>query len=276
MSVSLFEMFREFEAVTIVEDAEGGPSVEVAFRSLTYDEHGRLSETMEKERELAKQEIDTTDTRKRLAENLSRQSLSELIDLVVEMERPLAAAVSDLAPTPPKALSAEAITATSPTPEGEAVEKKEAVEKAVMTAWELSRREELSPSKSEVLIAMLVNRQVNLAVSSRANQKFAESALVIQTVDLSRKMLLSQDPKAANFIGHLAPKMRQRLLEEWQHFMERTNEKAIRRASKDPRFLRSGMSPSVSPDSPGATASTLSTSPTPSPSSTPSEAGSIT
>jgi hypothetical protein len=258
---NLFDLFKEYEKQTI-EDPEGGDPFEYAFRALDYHENQTLLEAIEKERNDAQKRVATDENRKNIEMQIAEWTVERVIKEILGLERGAAESNADLAPgveEKVKGLSAE---------EAEKVRKE--AEQAAMKKWEEERGADLKGTDEGVLRKMLVERQIRALITLQTNAKFLETAIIKMMVDVETKQpLLSTEPKDPNFVGRLMPRTREIIVDQWQEFMAKSNEKRLRAAAKDPRFLASGSSPRKQDDTPGATTETPSGSP---PASSPSTA----
>lgn len=245
---NLFDLFKEYETQTIKDDA--GDEVSYAFRALDYTQHQSIIEQMDAARKEAKAKLDTQDTKDRLMEQIDEWKTDKIVDAIIDLERGTVEANADLAPG-----------AEQPSEEERAKAEKAAVEK-----WEAQRREELQKligpelpdGPPDVLLRkMLIERQIRALILVQTNARFLEDAVVKMVVDPETKEpMFSADPKDANHIGRLMPQTRDLIVEAWQKFINKTNEKRMRAAAKDPRFLQSGDSANKGVATPGETTET--------------------
>jgi hypothetical protein len=291
----LFDLFLEFRPYTI-EDA-AGESVNVVLRALRYDEQQRIVEQLGDIRYKARDRHDTKEMRESLAKELAPLARDRLVDTLVLFERPVVEASADMAPpvpkpvvvsaepaaeapvpaTPPPDATEPSPSAAEPSDQASAADKKpgERNEAAAVVKWEAERRQQLAEITDEATLrAMVVDRQIELAVQSEVSQRLASLQLVEMVVDPeTREPLLSNNPKDDNYIGKLMPATRARFIELWREFQQDISDQNLRRAARSGPFSPSGELPKPPGDSPGATIETPSPSPPTSPVSTPGVTG---
>lgn len=251
---NLFDLFKEYEKQTI-EDPEGGDSFEYAFRALDYHENQTLLEAIEKERNDAQKRVATDENRANIRLQIKEWTVERVIKEILGLERGAAESNVDLAP----GVEEQIKEAKSPS-EVEQIRKD--AEAAALKKWEAERETALKSTDETVLREMLIERQIRALITLQTNAKFLETAIIKMMVDAdSKEPILSTDPKEPNFVGRLMPRTREIIVDQWQEFMAKSNEKRLRAAAKDPRFLASGSSPNEQAATPGATTETPSGSP---------------
>jgi len=264
----IFELFKETESYTIL-----GPHDEripILFRSLDYGQNAALVKEMDLIRAAIKDDFEAEDLRAGLTDQVVRLTREKLLDAILSLERPLATEQADLAPgADPEAIDA-------------AKKEQEAVVK-----WEEARKTELEGMEDKDLRTLVVDRQTRLLVNSRLLGEFMNSSLVHMVLDPeTQDAMFSADafecaqcgkrsrdlsPTAeiccgqpmepvANFIGRLAPQIREQLVEFRRQFTMKKDEKEIRKVAESNAFLPSGESATKSDDFPGAMIETQATS----------------
>lgn len=261
-ALSLFDLFRETFEFEIKDNRNR--KMKVCLRSLNAIQNSTLIEDMAAHREIAKAEIDTPLFRQTFAAQLKPLTDEQVVDLILTMEEPTAAANIDLAP---------GVEDPEETPDDEAKAKSEAErEKAALERWRTERKAELEALDGgrDVLDVMAIERQIALLTQARIATRFMDHQLVLMVVDpATQQPMLSLDPKAKNFIGALMPEVKQAIMEQRNKFAGERDDQALRKTAKKGPFSRRGRSRGRPTGSPGETTETPSTSrPTSQPSTT--------
>lgn len=253
MGTSLFEMFRNTETVEIVDESS---SVKIAFRSLNFAESTEVVDLITKARVEASKEIDAPDYKQMLLTEVKTWTDRNIIDRLIETEKPGAVSVVDLAPKDGE-------------PKDDEHRKK--LELEALAQWEAARRTQLGSEELVELQRLMVDRLVQIEISTRANARYTRECLIRMVMDPeSNQPYLSADPAAGNYIDKLMPGARIALVGLWQAFVIKQGEKQLRQLVKSPGFLPSGALPKPPESSPGATTEIPSTSQPTSPVPTPS------
>lgn len=278
----IFDFFKETEVFQVA--GPGGEKFPVLFRSLDYGQNAALVQEMDIIRSSIKHDLEADDLRAGLLDQAIRLTRESLYAAILNLERPLAVEQADLAPgADPGAVDAA---------------KKEAEAAA---KWETMRQAELNDMDDKDLRTIVVDRQTRLLVNSRLLGEFMNSSLVHMVLNPETKQpLFSMDAMECqecghrmrelsattqvhceqpmeiveNFIGRLAPQIRDQLVDFRRQFTMRKDEKETRKVADAPVFLPSGGSPKEPDDSPGATIEIPSSSPRTSSSAMPNDLGS--
>lgn len=265
----LFDIFKETQTYDVL--GPDGEKFPVVFRSLDYGQNAALAKEMDVMRAAIKYELEGDDLRASLTDQAVRFTREQLFDAVLNLERPLAEEHADLAPgADPDAVEAA---------------KKEAEN---IKKWEETRRSELEGMEDKDVRMLVVDRQARLIVNSRLLSEFMSASLVHMVIDpevndfmfssdafectvcnkRSRDLSVAaavccEQPMAPvpNFIGRIAPQVREQLVEFRRQFTAKKDEKAIRKAADSAAFLASGESPNPPDASLGETIETPSSSP---------------
>lgn len=248
----IFDFFKETASFEIT---CGDEKIPVLFRTLDYGQNAMLAKEMDIIRVTMQHEKSSEDTKGLLMDQAIRLPPERLIEAIMNMERPIAQELADLAP-------------------GITPEEREEKEKEAAVKWDANRKAELEALSVKELRDIVIERQMRLLVQSRVLNEFMDQSLVAMVLDPETKEpMFSGDPESEDWIGHVAPEVRTQLMDFRREFTRKKDEKTIRTTAVEPAFLPSGESVSAPVDSPGETTETLSTSPATSPPSTPVAAG---
>ena len=202
---------------------------------------------MEHARLRVRAEMGKNGEREGMENSIVSLDVEQIIDIVINLERPIAANVADLAPN-----------GTEEETEAARKKEKEATEK-----WEVARRKELGAMEISEVRDVVVRRQESLFINARAVQDYINERLCQMLIDpqtgdpvFSSTELLEDGKPDPDYIGKLMPETRNQLLAFLDKFLAKRNEKQIRKAAEDKAFLASGELPKADTDSPGETTET--------------------
>ena len=260
----LFHLFKETESYDIIGPAK--EKIPILFRNLDYGQNAILVREMDLLRSSIKHDLEADDLRAGLSDQAIRLTREKLMEAVLNLERPVVEEQVDLAPgADPDAVEA-------------AKKEKEAAER-----WEGARKIELDEMADKDLRSLIVDRQTRLLVNSRLLGEFMNYSLVHMVLDPETRepmftadafecpqcgkrsrdvsaatVLCCEQPMALieNFIGRLAPQIRDQLVDFRREFTAPKDEQAIRKTAESNAFLPSGESPRKPGDSPGGTTET--------------------
>lgn len=306
---TLFELFREIDTRTIT---DGKHSVTISIRPLEWAENLELIEKMDESRAVAAKRYDTPHYRDALRADIAALTKGQLIDRIIDVERPVAVDNADLAITTPRAPEAgedddverpgeptdaftppaalreiltlvdelQAATLSDPLA-AKVTATKDRIraiaddqEKKIVARWEQERRSWLQDQDEEMLRGLIVDRMVRNIINNRANDRMFEVSLARMVVDPDTMApLFSDDPEAPNYVGRLVGVTRTLLQGVWADYTRTTSDKQLRQLAQSSAFLPPGASRNGQVDTPGATTVTPSDSRRESSSSTPSVAG---
>ena len=241
----LFDLFRDRETFD-VKDAEGNVVERVTFQALDWQQNNLLIKQMEQARLRVRAEMEKNQERDGIVDSIAQLSAEQLIDIVINIERPIATNVADLAPN-----------GTEEETEAARLKEKEATEK-----WEAARRKELVEMEITEVREILIRRQESLFIQARAVQDYINESLCQMLVDpeTGDTLFASQDDNLpaheSRYIGRLMPEVRNQLLKGREEFLAKRSEKQVRKAAEDRSFLASGESPKSDTATPGETTET--------------------
>lgn len=242
----LFDLFRDREPFE-VKDGAGQVVETVTFQALDWQQNNLLIKQMEQARLRVRAEMEKNQERDGIVDSIAQLSVEQLTDVILNIERPIATNVADLAPN-----------GTEEETEAARQKEKEATDK-----WEASRRKELAEMEIAEVREILVRRQESLFIQARAVQDYINESLCQMIVDPETgDTLFSSQEKLADgtpdpkYIGRLMPEVRNQLLKGREEFLGKRNEKQVRKAAEDRSFLASGESPKAPIATPGETTET--------------------
>jgi len=248
LATRLFDLFRGRESYEIV-GLDGEPTGDkVWLQALDWQQNQALLKDLESARFRVRSEMAGSGARESLVEQVSGLNLEMCIDMLLNLERPTATNVADLAPG------------------GSEEETKKAKEKeeAATKKWEEARKAELAEMELAEVREIVVRRQETLFVQARAIQDYINQTLCLMVIDpetgepafSADEFLEDGHTPSPNYIGHLMPELRDQLLKFREQFLAKRSDKAVRKTAEDKSFLPSGESPSPDTGTPGETTET--------------------
>jgi hypothetical protein len=253
MTTSLFDLHRTFKRITLRDD--DGKEMEIALRSLDQETTEQLLDHMIELRAQEERPEEQEKLKEKIRVRVRDYNDEQILDLILNIESQTVEHHLDLAPNATDADKAAALIEAS-------------------KKWSEQRTAQLKMLSPEELRRTYYEEQLRVSTQSQAVSKFLAAQIATIVVDpMTHEPLVSEDPKAKNYIGRLMLPTRNALRQAVSEFINAANDRALRAIATSSDFLPSGALPEQASDSPGATTSSPSTSPSPVSASSPSGSG---